>query len=161
MKQNHQLSDVLHVMLHMAERDDPATSDALATAMKTNPVVLRRLMGGLRDAGFVASEKGHGGGWVLSCALDRITLGDVYLALGAPRLVSLGFREDNPSCLVALAVNGALAGAAQEAEALLLRRFGEVTLATLSDDFHRRMAQHRDQAHSRTHQLEHHTYENN
>lgn len=161
MKSNHQLSDVLHVMLHMAERDGPATSEVLATAMKTNPVVLRRLMGGLRDAGFVASEKGRGGGWVLSCALDRITLGDVYQALGAPRLVSLGFREDNPSCLVALAVNGALAGAAQEAEALLLRRFGEVTLATLSDDFHRRMAQHSDQGHSHTHQLEHHTYENN
>ena len=160
MKQNNQLSDVLHVLLHMAEGDGPATSETLAAAMKTNPVVLRRLMGGLRDAGFVASEKGHGGGWVLSCALDRITLGDVYQALGAPRLVSLGFREDNPGCLVALAVNEALAGAAQEAEALLLKRFGAVTLATLSADFHHRMAQHKEQGHSSTHQLKDHIHEN-
>lgn len=143
MKQKSQLSDVLHVLLHMAEGDGPATSEVLAAAMQTNPVVLRRLMGGLRDAGFVVSAKGHGGGWVLSCDLDRITLGDVYQALGAPPLVSLGFREDQPTCLVAQAVNYALAGAAQEAEALLLKRFGAVTLATLSADFHHRMAQHK------------------
>ena len=163
MTQNSQLSDVLHVLLHMAENDGPATSEALAAAMKTNPVVLRRLMGGLRDAGFVVSEKGHGGGWALSCALERITLGDVYQALGAPKLVSLGFREDNPTCLVALAVNEALAGATQEAEALLLKRFGAVTLAALSADFHRRMAQHKGprkgQPHPLTHQLEDHTHE--
>ncbi len=159
MKKNSQLSDVLHVLLHMAENDGPATSETLAAAMQTNPVVLRRLMGGLRDAGFVVSEKGHGGGWVLSCALDRITLGDVYQALGAPPLVSLGFREDRPTCLVALVVNDALAGAAQEAEALLLKRFGAVTLATLSADFHHRMAQHKTHGHHLQHTLQDHTHE--
>jgi DNA-binding IscR family transcriptional regulator len=153
MKQNSQLSDVLHVLLHMAEGDGPSTSETLAAAMQTNPVVLRRLMGGLRDAGFVVSEKGHGGGWLLSCALDRITLGDVYQALGAPPLVSLGFREVRPTCLVSQAVNDALTGAVQEAEALLLKRFGAVTLATLSNDFHQRMAQHKAQGH--TYETEH------
>jgi DNA-binding IscR family transcriptional regulator len=158
MKQNSQLSDVLHVLLHMAEGDGPSTSEALAAAMQTNPVVLRRLMGGLREAGFVASAKGHGGGWVLSCDLNRITLSDVYQALGAPPLVSLGFREDRPSCLVAQAVNDALAGAAQEAEALLLKRFGAVTLAALSNDFHHRMAQHQAHGHAGQHHLQDHTH---
>lgn len=157
MKQNSQLSDILHVLLHMAEGDGPSTSETLAAAMQTNPVVLRRLMGGLRNAGFVVSAKGHGGGWVLACDMERITLGDVYQALGAPPLVSLGFREDNPSCLVAQAVNNALAGAAQEAEALLLQRFGAVTLATLSNDFHQRMAQHTARGHAQHHQLKDHT----
>jgi DNA-binding IscR family transcriptional regulator len=158
MKKNSQLSDVLHVLLHMAEGDGPATSEALAAAMQTNPVVLRRLMGGLRDAGFVVSAKGHGGGWVLACDMDRITLGDVYQALGAPQLVSLGFREDRPTCLVAQAVNDALAGAAQEAEALLLKRFGAVTLATLSKDFHQRMAAAKAQGWNPAHN--HHQKEN-
>src|SRR6218665_3693195 len=116
MKSSSQLSDVLHVLLHMAESPQPATSEALAAAMQTNPVVLRRLMGGLREAGFVSSAKGHGGGWVLTCPLDRITLRDVHAALGAPSLVSLGFREDRPECLVARAVNDALGAALQEAE---------------------------------------------
>ncbi|MCH7343123.1 Rrf2 family transcriptional regulator [Pelomonas sp. CA6] len=140
MKRNSQLSDILHVLLHMAENDQPSTSESLARAMQTHPVALRRLMTGLREAGFVASAKGHGGGWVLSCALERITLRDVHEALGAPALVSLGFREDRPQCLVALAVNEALGAAVQEAEAALLQRLGRVTLAALAQDFHRRMA---------------------
>lgn len=159
MKRNQQLSDVLHVLLHMAEGDGPTTSEALASAMKTNPVVLRRLMSGLRDAGFVTSAKGHGGGWELSCSLDRITLGDVYQALGAPGLVSFGFREDNPTCLVALAVNDALADAAREAESLLLKRFEAVTLGSLSADFHRRLAHLKVQGHFQGHQLKDHFHE--
>lgn len=139
MKKSSQLSDVLHVLLHMAERDAPMTSDTLAAAMQTHPVVLRRLMSGLRDAGFVGSAKGHGGGWVLTCSLEQVTLRDIHEALGAPALVSLGFREDRPECLVALAVNDALTSAVQEAEAALLRRLDGVTLAALARDFHQRL----------------------
>lgn len=159
MIQNSQLSDILHVLLHMAERDGPTTSEALAAAMDTNPVVLRRLMAGMRSAGFVVSGKGHGGGWALSCDMDRITLRDVYHALGEPRLISLGFREDPPSCLVAAAVNDAMRAVMQDAEALLLKRFGDITLATLSADFHRRLTQHKAQGHSQHHALEHHLHE--
>ena len=86
MKRDSRLSGVLHCLLHMAERGTPVTSEWLARAMHTNPVVIRRLMGGLRDAGFVASAKGHGGGWVLSCRLEDITLRDVHEAVGAPEL---------------------------------------------------------------------------
>ena len=155
MKRNSQFSDILHVLLHMAESAQPATSEALAAAMQTNPVVLRRLMTGLRYAGFVASAKGHGGGWVLTCPLDSVTLRDVHEALGAPALVSLGFREDRPQCLVAQAVNEALGAAVREAEAALLERLGDVTLAALAQDFHSRMA-----AHGRSpHRLEDHLHE--
>lgn len=159
MKSNNQLSDVLHVLLHMAECESPATSDTLAAAMQTHPVVLRRLMAGLREAGFVTSAKGHGGGWVLSCPLDRITLLDVHQALGTPALVSLGFREDRPACLVAQAVNGSLALAVQEAETVLLNRLGSVTLAALSSDFHQRLAAHRTSQQPCHHHLEEHLHE--
>ena len=158
MKQNSQLSDVLHVLLHMAEADGPATSETLAAAMNTNPVVLRRLMTGLRDAGFVTSAKGHGGGWVLSCPLERITLRDVHEALGAPLLVSLGFREDRPQCLVAQAVNESLGAAVQQAEGVLLKRLGAVTLGALSRDFHGRLARHRETGGRGCHRLEEHLH---
>jgi DNA-binding IscR family transcriptional regulator len=124
--------------------------------MQTNPVVLRRLMTGLREAGLVASAKGHGGGWVLSCPLDSITLRDVHAALGAPALVSLGFREDRPDCLVAQAVNESLRAAVCEAEAALLQRLGAVTLGALSRDFHRRLARHREAGGHGHHRLEEH-----
>lgn len=140
MKRDSRLSGVLHVLLHMAEHDGPLTSEDLAKAMQTNPVVIRRTMAGLREAGFVRSGKGHGGGWTLACDLGRVTLRDIYDALGEPTLLAMGNRTEAPGCLVEQAVNAALNEAFEAAEALLLARLGEVTLAALSADFHARMA---------------------
>lgn len=139
MKRDSKLSGVLHVLLHMAEAGRPVTSEALAAAMQSNPVVVRRVMAGLREAGFVASAKGHGGGWALSLPLDAVTLRDIHEAVGAPALLAVGHRTESPGCIVEQAVNAALDGAYRDAEALLLDRLGEVTLADLARDFHGRM----------------------
>jgi Rrf2 family protein len=139
MKRDSRLSGVLHVLLHMAEHSGPATSEVLAKAMSTNPVVIRRIMAGLREQGYVRSEKGHGGGWTLARDLAEITLRDIYDALGRPSLLAMGNRTETPGCLVEQAVNTALDKAFHDAEALLLARLGEVTLAALSADFHARL----------------------
>lgn len=139
MRRDSRLSGVLHVLLHMAEQPGPSTSEALARAMSTNPVVIRRIMAGLREQGYVRSEKGHGGGWTIACDLSAITLHDIYKALREPELLAMGNRTEAPGCLVEQAVNAALGEAFEEAEALLLRRFADVTLAALSADFHRRL----------------------
>jgi len=140
MRRDARLSGVLHVLLHLAQKDGPATSEVLAKAMDTNPVVLRRVMAGLREQGYVRSEKGHGGGWTLACDLSKVTLRDVYAALGSPSLFALGNRTEAPGCLVEAAVNAALDRSFREAEALLLARLEEVTLASLSADVRRRQA---------------------
>ncbi|QCI67962.1 RrF2 family transcriptional regulator [Phreatobacter stygius] len=139
MKRDSRLSGVLHVLLHMAEHDAPVTSEVLAKAMATNPVVIRRIMAGLRDHGYVHSERGHGGGWTLACELSDVTLRDIYTALGNPSLLAIGNRTEAPGCLVEQAVNAALNQAFQDAEALLVSRLGDVTLAMLSADFHDRL----------------------
>jgi DNA-binding IscR family transcriptional regulator len=135
------LSGVLHVLLHMAEQPSPQTSETLARAMNTNPVVVRRLMAGLREQGLVRSEKGHGGGWTIAGDLAAITLRDIYDALGRPGMLAMGNRTEAPGCLVEQAVNAALGQAFEDAEALLLRRFGQITLAQLSADFHARLSE--------------------
>lgn len=150
MKRDSRLSGVLHVLLHMAEHDAPVTSEVLAKAMQTNPVVIRRILAGLRAQGYVRSEKGHGGGWTVACDLGAITLRDIYDALGSPSLLAMGNRTEAPGCLVEQAVNAALDAAYRDAEALLLSRLGDVTLATLSADFHARLA-HRAAAEGRDH----------
>ena len=139
MKRNSQLSGVLHVLLHMADRDEAMTSESLAKAMDTNPVVIRRILGGLRDQGYVRSEKGHGGGWSLACDLARVTLRDIYVALGCPPLLAMSNRTESPGCLVEQAVNAALDQAFRDAETLLLTRFSEVTLATLVNQLRGRL----------------------
>jgi len=138
MKKDSKLSGVLHVLLHMAEYKKPVTSEVLAKAMGTNPVVVRRVMSGLREQGYVRSEKGHGGGWEIACDLSKVTLHDIYNAIGKPSLLAMSNRAEMPGCLVEQAVNASLNKAFSDAEELLLKRFGEVTLAMLSADFHQR-----------------------
>lgn len=140
MNRDSRLSGVLHVLLHMAERPGPVTSEALARVMQTNPVVIRRVMAGLRKQGYVRSEKGHGGGWTLACNLSAVTLRDIYDGIGAPSLFAFGNRSAAPDCAVEQAVNAALDSSLHAAEALLLDSFGKITLADLSADFHRRLA---------------------
>lgn len=96
-------------------------------------------MAGLRDLNYVRSEKGHGGGWTLACDLSKVTLRDIYTALGSPSLLAIGNRTEAPGCLVEQAVNAALDQAFDDAEALLLSRLGEVTLAMLGDDLRKRL----------------------
>ncbi|WP_075289127.1 Rrf2 family transcriptional regulator [Pararhizobium arenae] len=135
MKKNSRLSAVLHALLHMAERHAPMTSDELAACLSTNPVVVRRTMAGLREAGLVSSGRGHGGGWTISRDLSTITMRDVYSALGEPMLFQIGHAEEMPGCLVEQAVNHALDDAMRDAEALLVARLGEVTLDIIAADF--------------------------
>lgn len=139
MRYDTRLSDILHVLLHMAQHDGPLTSEALAGAMSTNPVVVRRTLAGLRDQGYVRSEKGHGGGWVLARKLSDITLLDIYQALDRPAFFAMGHRSASPDCLVEKAVNKALGSAFDEAQALLVSRFARITLAQLADDFRKGM----------------------
>lgn len=140
MKRDSRLSGILHVLLHMAEEAGPITSEQLAKAMRSNPVVVRRVMAGLRRDGLVVSEKGHGGGWRIARPLSTITLRDIHDAIGSPAVFAIGNRSEAPDCLVEQAVNAAMDDAFAQAEALLMERFGALTLAELSADFHARMA---------------------
>ena len=133
---------MLHVLLHMARFDSPVTSELIARMLGTNPVVVRRTMAGLRDAGLVRSEKGRGGGWSLACDLAQVSLLDVHVALGEPTIFAIGNAAESPGCLVEQAVNVAVDGALRDAGALLTARLRGVTLADLVADFGRRLAAH-------------------
>ncbi len=141
MKRDSLLFGVLHVLLHMVEQPGPRTSKALARAMNTNPVVVRRIMAGLRDRGFVRSEKGPGGGWTIAQLLSKITFRDIYAGLGRLEVLAMGNRTEAPGCLVEQSVNASLGEAFDAAKAMLLRRFAEINLAQLSADFHARLGE--------------------
>lgn len=137
MRTDSRLSRMLHVLLHMADAPGPLTSEQIAAMLGTHAVVVRRTMAGLRDAGYVRSDKGHGGGWTLACDLDRVTLLDVHRAIGGPRIHAIGNERENPDCAVEQAVNAAIDDALREAEAILARRFAEVSLGDLARRFGR------------------------
>lgn len=135
MRSDSRLSRMLHVLLHMARQDAPFTSEQLAHMLATNPVVVRRTMAGLKKAGYVQSEKGHGGGWKLSCDLAQVSLLDIHQAVGGPRIFAIGNTTDNPECGVEKVVNAALDDALAQAEKLLVQRLAAVKLADLAKEF--------------------------
>lgn len=143
MKRDSRLSSVLHALLHMADHRQPMTSEALAGCMGTNPVVVRRTMGLLREAGIVSSARGHAGGWTIAADLEAVSLRQLHDALGEPAIFAIGNRNETPECLVEQSVNAMLDGAFAEAEAMLLRRFSAITLAELAADFASRHAEHK------------------
>ncbi|KGU83128.1 HTH domain-containing protein [Pseudomonas mediterranea] len=138
MRTDTRLSRMLHVLIHMDRHQQSATSDTIAQMLSTNPVVVRRTMALLKEKGYVTSEKGHRGGWTLSKPLSEMTLLDIHQALGSTSIFSIGLSTDHPQCLVEQAVNRALTDAFDEAQALLLKRLGSITLAQLAEDFDRR-----------------------
>lgn len=133
MKRSSRFSVALHVLVHLAERPgEPATSEHLAACVRTNPVVVRRTLAGLRQAGLVASAAGHRGGWTLARDAGDITLRDVYAALGERMLFAIELGEGNPDCRVQRAVSGTLDDFLHEAEALLAARLARLTLADVA-----------------------------
>jgi Rrf2 family protein len=136
MKRDSRLSRTLHALLHMADAGRALTSEELAEMLATNAVVVRRTMAGLRDGKLVRSTKGHGGGWELARALDKIRIVDIYAALDEPTVFAMASNVESPGCLVEQSVQRAMGAAFADAEAVLMARFGKVTLADIAKDVH-------------------------
>ncbi|GJD96153.1 Putative HTH-type transcriptional regulator YwnA [Methylobacterium iners] len=117
------------------------TSEAIGQMLATNPVVVRRTMAGLRNAGYVRSEKGHGGGWTIVANLEEISLLDVHRAVGGPHIFAIGSDHPNPNCAVERVVNAAVEDTLREAEGLLIARLGSISLAELARSFEARYCQ--------------------
>jgi DNA-binding IscR family transcriptional regulator len=136
MPRSSRFSVALHLLAHLVEAAEPQTSEHLAECVETNPVVVRRTLAGLREAGLVASSRGAGGGWWLARDAAVITLRDVYAALGERLLQGIdvaGPGARGAGCRIQRAVAGTLDEFLDDAEALLAARLGRITLASLAE----------------------------
>ena len=134
MSQDARLSRVLHVLIHLSLRNRTMSSAEIAKMLSINPVVVRRMMAGLRDRGYLQTTRGSSGGWYMALELDEITVNDVYEALNEPNLLITGLAHDHPTCPVEASVNDMLNNVNAEAELLVLRRYRATTLADLAQD---------------------------
>lgn len=98
---NSRFALAMHVLALLAieNRSEPSSSEYLARSASTNPVVIRRLLGALRNAGLVTVQPGSRGGTSLARRPEQITLFEVYHAVGDGRLFSPGTRRSNPFCI--------------------------------------------------------------
>ena len=141
MKRNGKLLVALHALVHLERHsDEPVTSETLAACQDTNPVVIRRTMGLLRDGGLVRSVKGPGGGWNLARSAEAISLRDISAALGEPIVDVLDPLSGSDGCLVVQAVSGVMDTVLRDVRALLADRLAQLTLADLAADVAARYA---------------------
>ena len=90
-------------------KDCKITSDFLASSINVNPVIIRKILSQLRNAGLIEVARGTGGTTVAR-PIDQITFYDVYLAvdlLGEGELFH--FHENpNPDCPVGRNIHAVL-----------------------------------------------------
>ena len=130
-------------MLALAQRADeePVAAPAFAFSIGTNPVVVRRLVGELRDAGLVDVARGAGGGVRLAREAAQVTLADVAAAVQADEVGLARYAPGCPSaeCRVAPHIAAEIAARAAEAEAAMRAQLATVTLDSLISHVNHRM----------------------
>ncbi len=128
MKRNSRLSLALHTLGHMAaDPDDAQTSTEIAEHAGTNPVVVRRVLGRLREAGLLISEKGHAGGWKLARAPADITLADVFAALDE-QLFSYDDNTEPAHCAVERAMRQRISSVMTDIERKLVDQLNSISI---------------------------------
>jgi Rrf2 family protein len=124
----------LHVLTLLASCPGQAlTSEFIAGSVNTNPVVVRRIMGKLRNAGLVQSQPGSGGGWKLASDPAALTLADVRRAVQEGSPFSMHPQMPNPACPVGRSIQQALLPLFQQAERALEDDLAQTTLLSLLD----------------------------
>lgn len=140
MPRDTRMSRLLHMLIHMERHLERPSSEQLSKILNTNPVVVRRMMSGLRKGGIVAAERGQNGGWRLLKDLDHISLLDIYRALDEPTIFNIGTAVDSTTCLVEKAVDANLQNTLDAAEMLILERFDRIKVSEIRDEFLERLS---------------------
>jgi len=123
----------LHVLVLLGtEGDRPLNSDYLADSTGSHPVMIRRIVGQLRDAGLVTAQRGREGGFRLGRPAAEITLGQVYQAVEAGEIFAR-HHNPNPACTVGQRINGLLCPVFSAAKAAVVERLAQKNLAELID----------------------------
>jgi Rrf2 family protein len=113
-------------------QDRLVTSDELARSIDTHPALVRRMLSMLRAAGLVETQLGPGGGARLARPPERISLLEVYDAIGiAEDLFSVGRMNPNPQCKMNASIQATLQCTLAKPQAALRASLGRVTIRSL------------------------------
>lgn len=147
MAANSRFAIAVHVLTSLAYRGAQGeawtSSDKLAESVRTNPVVVRRVVAALGRAGLVESQAGRGGGARLARSPADVTLAAVYRAVtraredsdapgagpGAGDVLAHNPNPPNRACAVSCAMPDALAPVFAEVDAAVVDALARRTLA--------------------------------
>ncbi|MFY1047788.1 Rrf2 family transcriptional regulator [Chryseobacterium sp. GP-SGM7] len=133
---NTRFATAIHIMTLLAESPQNwLTSEWMAGSININPVIVRKEIGVLKEAGLIISRQGKIGGAQLAKSSDLISISDIYLAVKNTEV--LGKRNNNPSplCSVGKNINSHLNVLFGETDQLVLKFLGNKTLKEFTEQF--------------------------
>jgi Rrf2 family protein len=130
MSTNSRFAVAVHVLTLMAwSGEEPLKSDQVADSVNTNPVVIRRMLLELAEAGLVVSQTGSLGGSRLAGDPSKTTLLDVYQALECRGVFSLHRQPPSRDCPVGVNIETVLGDVLNEVDSAVEAVLAQITIS--------------------------------
>ena len=129
MAANSQFSMAVHILTLLARAgNENLKSEYVAGSVNTNPVVIRRILSQLGQAGLVASQTGAAGGTRLARDPGEISLCEIYKAVSCGEVFALHNRAPNQDCPVGRNIEAVLCNLQKEIDSTVGDKLRQYTL---------------------------------
>lgn len=130
---------LLAVIDYLGE-NEKVTSSVLAGSIGVNPVIVRNVMGNLKEAGLISISQGKSG-ISLTKTPDQITFYDVYKAVDSVNEDGLfHFHENpNPECPIGRNIHKAMDSKLERVQMCMEEEMRKITLADVMKDIQREL----------------------
>lgn len=129
---NTRFSVAVHILSLLATKPDQRLSSSyMAASVNTNPVVIRRISGMLKQAGLLQTKPGASGALITRSPED-ITLLDIYRAVQQDDLLFSTHSSPNPDCPVGRNIQNTLDESFKRAQNAMEAELQKQTLADVT-----------------------------
>lgn len=133
---NTRFATAIHIMTLLAKSPQEwLTSEWMAGSININPVMVRKELSVLREAGLIISRQGKEGGSQLARSADDITISEIYKAVKNTEVLGKKNNNPNPACSVGKEINDHLNHLFEETNQLVSRFLGDKSLQEFCDQF--------------------------
>lgn len=130
---NSEFTIAVHSLVFLAYLPDKmASSELIAKNVSTHPARIRKIMSCLRKNGFVKTKEGIGGGYILNCNPEEVSLGQLYRSVSCGTLKPHWCTGDpEQACLVSANIQGVMDHIFTEAELYFEKYLDQITISSV------------------------------
>lgn len=133
---NTRFATAVHIMTLLAKSPQEwLTSEWIAGSINVNPVIVRKEISVLKEAGMIISRQGKVGGTQLAKNAETITISEIYKAVKNTEVLGKKNQNPNPACSVGKEINIHLNTLFEETDLLVINFLGDKSLQEFADQF--------------------------
>lgn len=133
---NTRFATAIHIMTLLAKvPQEWLTSDWIAGSINVNPVIVRKELRELREAGLITSRLGKEGGTTLAKKAEEIKISEIYAAVKNNEVLGKKNQKPNPACPVGKEINNHLSMLFEQTDQLVKGFLGNKSLQEFTNQF--------------------------